>query len=270
MIVVIVLTGIIASAVAVFIRRPVEGYVGAARRAELSDIADTALRRMTRDLRSALPNSVRIIESPGGSGILYLEYLQTSGGGRYRAEVTGGGAGDILDFTNVAVPDTSFEVIGPPPTLAGGESIVVYNLGADPSVTTANAYYGDNRGRNATVAGQIVTFTPPESPPGTAVPFPFASPGKRFQVVQYPVTYECNPNAGAQTLRRYWGYTITLAQPTPPADGGSALLATNVTGCTFTYAEISQRAGLVALFLQVSRDGEGVRLFQEAHINNVP
>ena len=72
MIVVIVITGIIGASVAIFMRRPVEGYVDAVRRAELADIADTALRRMTRDLRSALPNSVRIIESPGGSGILYL------------------------------------------------------------------------------------------------------------------------------------------------------------------------------------------------------
>jgi MSHA biogenesis protein MshO len=259
MIVVIVITGIIGASVAIFLRRPVEGYVGAARRAELSDIADTALRRMTRDLRSALPNSVRIIESPGGSGILYLEYLQTSGGGRYRAEVTGGGAGDILDFTTT---DDRFDVIGPMPVFGGGESIVVYNLSA--SGGSSNAYVGDNRAAvDVPASGAMVVLL-------AATPFPFASPGRRFQVVQYPVTYECNPNAGAQTLRRYWGYAITAAQVTPPAGGNNALLATNVTGCTFTYAEITERTGLVALILQVSRDGEGVRLFQEAHVNNVP
>src|SRR5262249_57485691 len=58
MIVVIAITGIIAAAVAMFIRRPVEGYIDAARRAELTDIADTALRPMTRDLRSPLPNTI--------------------------------------------------------------------------------------------------------------------------------------------------------------------------------------------------------------------
>jgi len=44
MVIVISITAIIAGAVSVFISRPVEGYADAARRAEMSDIADTALR----------------------------------------------------------------------------------------------------------------------------------------------------------------------------------------------------------------------------------
>src|SRR6185295_2141854 len=100
------------SAVAIVIRRPVEGYVDAARRAGLTDTADTALRRITRDVRSALPNSIRIVESPGGSGIFYLEYLETNGGGRYRSDVDSSGGGNVLDF---AVADASFDVIGPMP-----------------------------------------------------------------------------------------------------------------------------------------------------------
>ena len=60
MIVVIVITGIIAGVVAIFLRAPVQGYVDSARRAEMTDIADTALRRIGRDLRTAVPNSVRV------------------------------------------------------------------------------------------------------------------------------------------------------------------------------------------------------------------
>jgi len=63
MVVVIVLTSIIAAVVAVFIKIPVQGYVDSARRAEMTDIADTALRRVGRDLRLALPNSVRITDA---------------------------------------------------------------------------------------------------------------------------------------------------------------------------------------------------------------
>src|SRR6185436_15699569 len=133
MIVVIVITGIIAVAMTFFVRRPMEGYVDAVRRAELTDIADSALRRITRDLRTALPNSIRV----DGTG-QYIEYLQSSGGGRYRAELTSAGTGDQLDFAG----DQAFDVIGPKPVFAGGESIVIYNLAS--SGATANAYSGDN------------------------------------------------------------------------------------------------------------------------------
>ena len=264
MIVVIVITGIVASAVAVFIKRPVEGYVDAARRAELTDVADTALRRMTRDLRTALPNSIRV----DGSG-RYIEFLQTSGGGRYRVEKESDGiTGNILDFT---APDTSFDVIGALPAISPGDSIVVYNLNSDATITTANAYFGDNRGTDASGAVSTVSFTAP-APGGTPSPFPFASPGKRFHVVQYPVTYHCDLGTGR--LRRYWGYTSELAQPTVtlPLDGNSALLATNVTDCGFTYATdgANARTGVVALTLQIEQSEEKVRLFQQVHVSNVP
>jgi len=257
LIIVITITGIIAVGVAVFISRPVEGYIDAARRAELTDIADTALRRMTRDLRTALPNSIRITESPPASGVLYLEFLQTSGGGRYRAEPDSGGGGDILDF---AAPDATFDVIGAMPAFAGGESIVIYNL--DASGAVANAYAGDNRAAYAANAGGAITLA-------AAKQFPFPSPGRRFQVVQYAVTYLCNPATGE--LRRYWNYGILAAQPTPPATPNNALLATNVTACSFVYAAgAGTRTGAVALSLRVERDGEPIQLFQQVHVNNVP
>lgn len=260
MIVVIAITGIIAAAVALFIRRPVEGYIDAARRAELTDLADTALRRITRDVRTALPNSMRVTAA---GGVTYLEYLQTSGGGRYRAEVDSSGAGNILDFID-PLGDSSFDVIGTMPSFAGGEAIVVYNLNSDPAITTANAYFGDNRATHASNTATAVTLT-------AAKRFPFASSGKRFQVVQYPVTYACDPDPpGTGQLRRYWNYTISTAQPTPPATANNTLLAQHVTACDFSYATVSQRTGVLALSLQLARDNESVRLFQQIHVNNVP
>ena len=267
MIVVIAITGILATAVAVFIRRPVEGYIDAARRAELSDIADTALRRITRDLRTALPNSIRITAA---GGVTYLEYLQTSGGGRYRAEVEdlGGAGNNILDFT---AADSSFNVIGPMPTMAAGDSIVIYNLNWDPAIATANAYVGDNRAAYASNTATTITLS-------AATLFPFASPGKRFQVVQHPVTYACDP-VGARTVRRIAGYAIQAAQPNNVAAAplstapSNTLLATSITDCSFSYVAAggaTQRTGVVSLSLQVQQQGEQVRLFQQVHVNNLP
>src|SRR6266850_1978283 len=264
MVIVIAITAIIAGAVAVFISRPVEGYADAARRAEMTDIADTALRRMTRDLRSALSNSIRITCVPSGcaaGSVYYLEYLQSGGGGRYRAEKDSGGAGLPLDFT---APAASFDVIGTMPTLAAGDSIVIYNLAS--SGTTANAYVGDNRGAYFSNTASTITLA-------AAKQFPFSSPGKRFQVVQHAVTYACNPVT--RELRRYWGYGIVDPQPTPPATPNNALLASNVATCSFTYATPSgaaMRTGVLMLTLKIVESGsnDSIQLFQQVHVPNVP
>jgi MSHA biogenesis protein MshO len=73
----IAVVGVLFAIVALFLRSPVQGYLDTTRRAELSDIADVAVRRLVRDLRLALPNSVRVDASGR-----YLEFLQVTGGGR--------------------------------------------------------------------------------------------------------------------------------------------------------------------------------------------
>src|SRR5882762_3153554 len=260
MVIVIAITAIIAGAVAVFISRPVEGYADAARRAEMTDIADTALRRMTRDLRTALSNSIRTTTV---SGVVYLEYLQGSGGGRYRAAKDSLGGGNILDFT-ILDPD-GFDVIGAMPTLTAGDSIVIYNLAS--SGTSANAYVGDNRALVNVGASTATTIALT-----AATQFPFPSPGKRFQVVQQPVTYACDPVGG--TVRRIAGYAIQAAQPNNVAAAplstapSNVLLATNVAACSFTYVTsgAAQRTGVLMLSLKIQQSGESIQLFQQVHV----
>jgi MSHA biogenesis protein MshO len=255
LIVVISIVGIVGAMVTVFIRRPVESYIDSARRAELSDVADTALRRIIRDLRLALPNSVRVTQAP--SGTFYIEFLITSGGGRYRVDKTGAGAGNPLDFT---AADSSFDVLSAMPAFTGTESIVIYNLG----FSGADAYLGANRAAFGSAAGSTISLTAPKL-------FPFASPGNRFHVVQYAVTYKCDPVAGE--IRRYWNYGILAAQPTPPAGGSNAQLARNVGACTITYDQnaVQGRNGVVSLRVKLTgAGGEVVSLFQEAHVSNVP
>lgn len=260
-VVVIAVTGIVAAAVALFIRGPVQGYVDAARRAELTDEADTALRRMARDVRLALPNSIRVTTVGGKT---YLEFLQTSAGGRYRRQKAANGTGDPLDFS---APDASFDVLGPPVTLVPGEQnrIVVYNLG----LPGADAYAGDNLSPATSATG-----TPLNHIAINPFRFPLESPAHRFQVVSYPVTYECDP--GAKVIRRYWNYPIAATQPTPPSGGSQALLASDVTGCLITYdgsitnPVVGPRAGLVTLGLTISRLGESVTLYHAVHVLNLP
>lgn len=254
MVLVIVITGILGSMFAMFLRVPVQGYVDSARRAGLTDIADTALRRMSRDLRQALPNSVRVSGTCNGSGRCFLEFLPVTRAGRYRSE----GPGDVLDMT---LADTAFDVVGPVPGFVAGESIVVYNLG----IAGADAYANDNRASFSALTGTTVTIA--------AKQFPFESPGNRFQVIDTPVTYVCDPANGV--LRRYWGYAIQAAQPVdtaaaPLVTASQALLASQVSACSFTYDAASRRIGLVTMRLAVSEANEGVTLYHAVHVNNLP
>jgi MSHA biogenesis protein MshO len=253
-IMVIVLTGILAGMAAVFIRAPVKAYFDVVGRAELTDIADGALRRASRDIRAALPNSVRLAGTCDGTSTCYLEFVPIKSAGRYRE----GPPGDILDFN--AAADNSFAVLGPGVNIQSGDSIVVYNLG----ITGADAYAGLNR--RAVPAGGLgtglaaVTFT------ATALPFPFASPARRFHVVDTPVSYVCN---GAGQLQRYAGYPFAAAQPQPPG-GTPAQLAGDVSRCRFAYQTLSQLSALITLDLGLSKNGETVNLVYQIHVNNVP
>jgi MSHA biogenesis protein MshO len=250
------ITGVLVAIVAVFIQKPIQSYFDTTRRAELVDAADTAIKRMTRDLRLALPNSVRL--DPTNK---YLEFLITSGGGRYRAEFDSTGAGDILDFSTA---DASFAVIGTMPTAAANNFVVVYNLG----IPGADAYAGTNRATISGVAGNVISLSP-------SFRFPFDSPGKRFQVVQYPVTYQCNPDAitpANGVLRRFWNYGITASQPTSFATTNSAQIATNVSSCSFSYSAsvVAQRAGIVIITLELNKSQETLSLVSQSHVSNVP
>lgn len=262
-VIVIVITGIIAAVVAVFIRAPVEAYFDSVSRAELTDAADTALRRLSRDLKLALPNSIRVVNAPGGS---FVEFLLTSTGGRYLDE-DDGVAGNALSFSDAA--DMSFDVIGPPisnppePVVAGNQ-IVVYNLG--PGLDPADAYTGGNRATVAGVAANTITLT---TNPFAAQSPTLRSPNRRFQVVTSPVTYGC---VNGQLIR-YSGYPITAAQSAPPAGAGlqTALMANGVTACAFSYDSAAHvRSALIGLSLELTRNGESVRLFHQTHVDNTP
>lgn len=286
LIMVITITGIIGAIVAVFLQAPVRQYTDVARRADMTDVADSALRLIVRDLRLALPNSVRVSGSCQGNDACYLEFIPALDGGRYRAA----GPGDSLDLTTT---DSSFDVLGPVPALSNGDQIVVYNLGIarsqlpappDPCATAGlpancgtSAYEGDNRSAFSSLSGSTVTIA--------ARQFPFDSPSHRFHVIRTPVTYVCMPAAGGAggTLTRYWGYaTQATTQPAStalaPLSGAShALLAKYVSSCRFKYGgtHIAQRYGLVTLHLGITEavaggGAESITLYAAAHVDNLP
>jgi MSHA biogenesis protein MshO len=281
-VVVIVITAIVATVTAVFIRLPVQGYVETVARAELTDVADLAVRRMARDLRLALPNSVRI--SADGR---YLELLLTKAGGRYLSDTDPPGppGSNILDFETAAncvtppIPDAcKFDVVGLPLNgeIVAGDAIVVYNLGA--GFAPANAYDGGNLAWVRAVNSNTVTLA---SNPFSQQTPRMRSPANRFQVVTTPVTYFCNgADGGDGTLTRFWNYTIAASQPDNAAalatgsNPQKALIASNVVNCVFSAHQLANtRTGLigVALTLRTPNGESGtVVLSHQVHVDNTP
>lgn len=249
LITVLVIVGILAAMTTDMITLPVKSYLTLERRTTLVDNAESALRLMQRDIRRALPNSIRI--SGGGTA---LELLHTSEGGRYRAKVAADGSGDILDFTTT---DSSFDIIGILSAAPQGE-LVIYNLGSG----NADAYAGSNRAslKNTSTSTHLVL--------NSAKQFPLQSPLQRFFIVDTPLTYRCDMVAG--TLLRYAGYTITATQANPPAGVTGQLQANHVSSCRFGYSSAtSTHSGLVTLEMTLTDNaGESTRLIRQVHLDN--
>lgn len=251
----IVITGILASMVAVFIRAPIDGYIDTVRRAELTDAADGALRRIARDVHTALPNSLRT-SNPTSSNC--FEFLPVVGGGRYRASKTTVGTGDVLDFS---VADTSFDVLASNnlPVFSGGTyHVAIYNLG----IPGADAYTPADHNRSqidsTATSSNIVLVSGNQ--------FPLESPGKRFQVIpNYSVVYSCS---GGKLLRSQQAISATQMASCPST---GTVLVNNVSSCSFSYtAAVSQRNGQLTMRLGITQSGESVMLYHEVHVDNVP
>lgn len=264
MIVVIVITGIIAGIVAIFIQAPVQGYVDSSRRAELTDISDTAVRRLARDIRSAVPNSVRQSNCTAPC----VEFIPTKDGGRYRA----GPTGDVLLFNEsngTTHADTSFDIIGAGIAFAAGDYIVVGSTQSDgswPYDTTVNGVLRAYNGAAGVQSNVVIT--------NGGLRWEAELDSQRFDVVdgtQRAVTYRCEgvgTNAagnGTGVLRRYWNYGFNVAP-----GGSSAVLADNVSACDITYNTPNQRFGLLSVRLEIKKANEAASLYNEIHVNNAP
>jgi MSHA biogenesis protein MshO len=277
---VIMITGIIAAAVAVFIGNPLKSYTDSARRARSTDVADVALRRIARDVRLALPNSLRVMQF---GGINYIEFIITSAGGRYRyADTDGSSGGTSLSFSNSLVE--TFDVVGQMPNnpaILENDFVVDYNTGPDAGDLDDpnNAYMpaqpctGCNRAKVLSVTGNVIQL---ESNPFGAASIstgrrPVSSPDNRFNVVPggtKAVSFAC-PQTVPGNLNRYANYGFNLTQAVP--GGSPALLASNVT-CAVDYTlTANPRSGLFFISLTLSdSSGEATTLFQQIHVDNAP
>lgn len=282
LIVVIVIAGILASMIGSFILRPIQGSVQLSKRAGLVDQADLSLRRMARDIRKALPNSVRV--SANGDAI---EFLAVADAATYRStrgnNIPLGGSGnhnsaadqDWLDFSG----DSRFNILGSfkalvagyGSNLPSGTRLAIYST--DPGETYADAAANGASGV-ITPADTAIELLRDDDEDQLALSSPFtfrySSPAQRVYVVDGPVSYICS---GGQ-LYRYAGYAVQAVQPTAADLSGGVLLADKIASCdgVFRYAPgTPARAALATLRLRLADGDAGrVELLRQVHVENAP
>lgn len=267
LVMVIMITGILAATLTIFLKPAIDSYVDVRRRAEMTDMADTALRRMAKDIRGAVPNSVRPV-SPS-----CFQLVPTIAGGRYR--MAADTVNDALPCTpsatcsaplDVTQAVTVFDVLSPTQTVpAAGDWVVIDNQNA------GDVYAGSNRAQIS------ATPTTPRSSDGlsrisiASRQFPSGYDGGRFVVVpnsEKTVFYSCLGSTLYRTVAPFDANQTSICAAT-----SGALVATDIASCTFVYDPnhgATQQSGFVWMRLELSRDGESIALAHGVHVDNVP
>lgn len=258
---VIVITGIIASMVAIFIKTAVDSYFDSVRRAALTDAADIALRRLSREVRLAVPNSLRV--SLAG-GVYSITLIPTRDGGRYRNESDGSSGGQPL--CSGGTVNASFDVLGPMPAVAVGDSVVVFNdasLNPGPGCAApSDVYCGGSRAAVTAVGAHSLTIG---ALANSAVICSYEN--NRFQVVDQnirAVTYTC-PAATAGAMQRFANYGFST---TP---GGTSATVVNGATCFVDDSNAHRPNGSLYVNLTLTdNSGERVEVFRQIHVDNTP
>ena len=271
LIVTLVLFGTIAATLTLFFRPALDAWLATRSRTTLADQAGNAVQRLLRDVRVAVPNSIR---TPATS---CFELVPTLAGGRYRtaADTTQAGSAPVDPSTATSV----FDVLSPLSTLpAVGDWVVVDNQ------NPGDVYGGANR-------SAVTALSTPAAAFGRhrltidALQFPLGYDGGRFNLVpnaQQAVFYVCSGasstldgNGDAPgVLYRLKGYGFNAAAATAcPATAGADVLATGLRSCRFLYTAnqgATQQSGFLSIQLAFTRSGETASLVVGAHVANTP
>jgi len=281
LVMVIALAGLVAVMVSTVLGRPMETFAAQSRRAELVDLGAGALQRLTRDVRLAVPNSLRV--SADGQA---LELLLIHSAGRYRPNrndsdgLRFGEAANNCGSTIVDLSCDAVQLLAPSIDLAGARWMVLYNVGAESGgapVAGANVWKYANPGV-ITPSGTNFSLRagPPSDEslvalgnlPSGGFRFALASPQRRLYLAERVVGYRCQ---GGELVRYSYEQLLEDVPAAPPPGSSPQVLTGDVSECRFSYrAGTAQRGGLLSLLLGLAQDGESLRLTQQVHVDNAP
>lgn len=269
LIIVIILLGVMAVGISGFIKLTTQTYLNVSERDELISSARFVVERLNRELRNAVPNSLRQLNSVTEQCLEFTPILAST------------------VYTDIPVnPDNSdtLEVI-PFIDIDGNDyvcancsdAIVVYptNTDGEDIYTAANNKRYSLEDYTLPIApAQVATLTLE-----AAESFAEHSPTNRAYIINSPVTYCVIAQAGEAKVVRYSNYSFQQTQPSSSdlitLGASSSLMAESV---VYSQAEIPfivlnatlQRNAVVQTKLVFLRDSERVVFDNAVHINNVP
>ncbi len=286
LIVVIVLTGILAGSVTVFFKPAIDSYFATLRRAALADTADTAVRRMAREIRSAVPNSViqhteqciEFVPSKAGGRFRMAAHLDNDGTPRENSALNCPNTNESCSLDlSAATPKTAFDIlqlsqsslpqVGDFVVIGNQEDIQIYSGSNRKTISSFTALptgtYGTHRitlgtGSLSSASGyDMGRFS--VAPAAGSVAFICEGIGK-------------SNNRGTGTLHRVTRPLGSAIPNTCPSLTNAPVLANNVESCRFIYSSSSgtQQNGLVWMEVTLTDADESVNLAFSAHVSNVP
>lgn len=280
LIVVIVLTGILASTVTIFFKPAVDAYFASQRRAALADMADTAVRRMAREIRAAVPNSVR------DHGEQCIEFVPTIAGGRYRKalHMTVAGVSEEDSTTNCTNLAKSCSLDLSEPSGSQKTAFDVLQMSAARAPKAGDAVVIGNQQVEWVYEGKSRKLVSDPYIPGVSYGvgrirletggFPSEISGYefgRFFVVQdsASVAFVCS---GSKLYRVVRALGTPTANTCPDVAVNTPVLADKVSHCRFVYSanDGTQQNGLAWLEITLSDAGEDVSMAFGVHVSNVP
>ncbi len=283
LIIVIVITAVLAVSLVVFIKPTMQSYADTRVRSNLASQADTALRRMLRDVRVAVPNSLRIPNNQ------CFEVVPTSSGGRYRmgpdtVNDTPSGcttpSATCSAYVDTSVATTQFDSLTTlSPVPAVGDWVVINNQNIN------DVYAANNRSAITAIATSPLTTQGKHRISINSMQVSNGYDGGRFVVVpnaQQAVFYVCSGADGSVdsngngkgSLYRLKAYGFNASYPVAcPSVASGTVVATKVKSCSFVYDSnhgATQQSGFMWLDLTITQSNETAHMAVGAHVMNVP
>lgn len=246
---VLVLLGILAVGVSSFLIFGTRIFVDSSAIDRIIGSSRYAMERMTRELRSSVPGSLRL--SDNGT-VQCLEFLPIEASGSY------------LDMPFESSSNQG-RIFTPSIPLQSGWQLIIYPL-------TSDDIYDDRRDQRYTIASSTVSGDTTQVNFGNSVRFAEASPAQRFYVASSPVSY-CFFASGE--LVRYQGYGYDRSQSLPPRST-AVLMAENIANdfsqqlpVTIAPASLTNNA-IVQLSPRFAVAGESFIYQHQVQVFNVP